>query len=234
MHFPLFALFLAALALAAPADTTDLTAPVVKTITAVVTVTGSGTSTVVETRTASSNDEAITRETSITYTISSPDEGMSIIISEEEALSPTYPSWVSSVLATAIPTTWEEEMATNAAFFNSEVDAEASGILPDWYSSLPSDVRYILTSDAAVRASAEATFKYPTFVYLTATAASSSVTSISFSSSTTDGTAGSGSTATASKTPTTSTSIGGAPVATGGFVMGIVGAAGILGLTLGL
>jgi hypothetical protein len=232
MHFPLFALFLAALALAAPADTTGLAAPVVKTTTAVVTVTGSGTSTVVETSTASSNDEAITRETSITYTISSPDEGMSIIISEEEALSPTYPSWVSSVLATAIPTTWEEEMATNAAFFNSEVDAEASGILPDWYSTLPSDVRYILTSNAAVRASAEATFKYPTFVYLTATAASSSVTS--FSSSTTDGTAGSGSTATASKTPTTSTSIGGAPVATGGFVMGIVGAAGILGLTLGL
>lgn len=48
--------------------------------------------------------------------------------------------------------------------FKSEVDAEASGIFPDWYSSLPSDVRYILTSNVAVRASAEATFEYPIFV----------------------------------------------------------------------
>jgi hypothetical protein len=54
----------------------------------------------------------------------------------------------------------------------------------------------------------------------------------SLSSSTTHGTAGFRSTATASKTPTTSTSTGGSPVATGGFVMGIGGAAGILGLTL--
>lgn len=46
------------------------------------------------------------------------------------------------------------------------------------------------------------------------------------------GTAGSGSTATASKTPTSSTSTGDAPVATGGFVIGIVGVAGILGRTL--
>ena len=112
------------------------------------------------------DDEAITRETSITSTVSCPDEGMPI--SEEEALSPTNPSMVSTVLATAIPTIWEEEMATTAASFSSEIDAEASGILPDWYSSLPSDVRYILTSNAAVRASAEATFEYPTFVYLTA------------------------------------------------------------------
>lgn len=102
-------------------------------------------------------------------------------------------------------------------------------ILPDLYSSLSSDARYILTSNVAVRASTKAKFEYRTFVYLTTTAASSSVTSLS--SSTTDGTVRSGSTAIASKTPMTSTSTGSAPVAAGGFVMGIVDTAGILGLT---
>lgn len=218
-----------------PADTTNLGTPEVKTVTSEVTVTGS-TVTAVETKTSSSDAEALSpirpnADKFTTMTVSSDEEALSFIVSEEAALMPTYPSWVKSVLATAIPTTWEEAMETNVAFINSEWNREKSGVLPDWYSSLPSDVKYIVTSDEAVYASELSTFKWPAFVISTPTAtAGSSVTSLS--SSTTMSTSGSGSAASQLKTATTSTSSGGARVTTGGFAMGIVGAAGIIGLTL--
>lgn len=220
MYFPPLALFFSAIALAVPADATDLDTPVVKTITSLVSVTGT------------------TVDTVVTKTASPKEEAMSIMQSEVAALEPTYPSWVKSVLETAIPTTWEEELVNNPVFANSEMNAEKSGIMPGWYSSLPSDVKYILTSDEAVFASELATIKWPSVATSTFTAtagssthtAGSSITSSSSSSSTISTTA-SGSTATKSTTPETSTSTGGAPAATRGFVTGIVGAAGILGLT---
>lgn len=59
-------------------------------------------------------------------------EALSIIASEVVALMPTYPSWVRLVLATAIPTNWDEAMATNLAFLDSEMNRKASIIMPDW------------------------------------------------------------------------------------------------------
>ncbi|KAJ6105040.1 hypothetical protein N7486_003729 [Penicillium sp. IBT 16267x] len=218
MYVSLLALFFSATALATPADTTDLATPAIKTIISYLTVTGS-TDVAVVTQTESSNEDAMP-----TYD------------SEVDALSPTYPSWVESVLKTAIPTTWKEKMSSDQSFFDSEINAEASGIMPAWYSSLPSDVKYVLTSDEAVYASEVANIAASSIVMLTSTTTpGSSVTSSSSSStSLTMSIPTSGSATLTSKALGTSTSTGGAHVATGSLAIGIAGAAGILGLAQAL
>lgn len=217
MYSPLLALFFSAAALATSADTTDLATPIVKTETSYLTVTASAVVVVV------------------TSTMPSYEEAMSIYDSEVEALSPTYPGWVESVLETAIPTTWKEMMMNDPLFLDSVNDAEASGILPAWYSSLPSDVKYVITSDEAVYNSEVATISVPSFVVATPTTTPSSpITSSSPSSSTVMSNTTSDLTATTSKSPETSTSTGGAPVATGGLAKGIAGAVGIFGFALAL
>jgi len=229
MYFPLLALFFSVTALATPADAIDLATPVVDTVTSYTTVIGSADVAVV-TSTVSAVAAVIIN------TLSSYEEAMSIYDSEVDALVPTYPTWVESVLATAIPTTWKEKMMDDPSFLDSVNNAQLSGIMPAWYSSLPSDVKYVMTSDQAVYDSEVATIPVPSFGSVTSTATSgSSITSSSLSSSTMSTTT-SGSTAATSKTSetSTSTSTGGAPVATGGLVMSIVGAAGIFGLALAL
>ncbi|KAJ5896352.1 uncharacterized protein N7473_005751 [Penicillium subrubescens] len=135
-----------------------------------------------------------------------------------------YPSWLKSILATAIPSTWEERLKTDAAFEEAEYERESEGIMPAWYSRLPSDAKYALSSEKAVEPSEIVALDLSLLAQATevTTTASPSVTS----SSTT--------VITGSKIAGTSTSTGGAPGATGGLVAGIAGAAGILGLALAL
>ncbi|KAJ5698655.1 hypothetical protein N7462_000660 [Penicillium macrosclerotiorum] len=213
MNFPLLALLFSTTVLAKPADTADLPAP--ETITSYVTVTKSTIDIV--TSTAIAEDEDVRR---------------SMLVSVMEALEPTYPSWVKSVLATAIPISWKERLSSDPWFADSEVQAEASGMMPAWYSSLPSDVKYIITSDEAVYASRIADITWSSFIISTTTTTPNS-SNASSSLSTFSSTRGTTSSI-QSKAPETSTSSGGAPVATGGLAISIAGAAGILGLALAL
>ncbi|GLA18012.1 hypothetical protein AnigIFM62618_005167 [Aspergillus niger] len=219
MSFKLLALF-SATVLATLDDGTNLVTPVVETVTTYEAVTGSPVTTAV-TKTVTSYIDPIE----------------SYLVSELEALEPTYPSWVESVLDTAIPSTWAERMSSDQSFSKSVVDAAASGILPAWYSSLPSDVKYVITSDEAVYKSEISALTWPpeTFVtgsgsFLTSTPVSSSISSSS--SSTGSSTSDLSTETQASETSPVST--GGAPVPTGNLVVSIVGAAGVLGLALAL
>ncbi|EHA25875.1 hypothetical protein CBS115989_4337 [Aspergillus niger] len=220
MSFKLLALF-SATVLATLNDGTNLVTPVVETVTTYETVTGSPVTTAVN-KTVTSYIDLIE----------------SYLVSELEALEPTYPSWVESVLDTAIPSTWAERMSSDQSFSKSVADVAASGILPAWYSSLPSDVKYVMTSDQALYKSEISALTWPpeTFVtgsrsFLPSTPVLSS--SISSSSSSTESSTSDPSNETqASETSPVST--GGAPVPTGNLVVSIVGAAGVLGLALAL
>ncbi|KAJ5802029.1 uncharacterized protein N7503_004479 [Penicillium pulvis] len=124
---------------------------------------------------------------------------------EVEAILPTYPSWYESVMETAIPTTWEMKYMSDLTFAESVEEAELSGTMPAWWSSLPSDVKYLYTSEQAVFESKASTITFP----MPATITSSSGSSATSTSDVTE----------------TPTSTGGAPAATGGFIIGIAGAA---------
>ncbi|KAJ5998481.1 hypothetical protein N7451_006291 [Penicillium sp. IBT 35674x] len=140
---------------------------------------------------------------------------------EIEAILPTYPSWYESVMETAIPTTWEMKYMSDYTFAASVEEAELSGTMPAWWSSLPSDVKYLYTSEEAVFYSKASTITFPLPATVTSTSGSSATSESGFTA-----------TATASDNTGSSTSTGGAPAATGGFLMSISGAAGILGLAL--
>ncbi|KAJ5795367.1 uncharacterized protein N7518_001106 [Penicillium psychrosexuale] len=213
-------LFLAATALAAPADPTS---------------TSSGTET-------ADNDE--------TYDIAD------------------VPSSIMSVLATAIPASWYDEIIDPAS--RSVIISEAAaGTYPAWYNALPSSVKAWATSNfddqlagvpatasatgtqtetadssaietgsttpshqtsnAAVTTSASTTASDSTFISSTSSASSSDSSSVSSSSS--DSSSDSSST---SSSPSSSQSTGGAPAPTGGIAMGVAGMAGVLALALAL
>ena len=133
---------------------------------------------------------------------------------------PDIPSSVAQVIATAVPTTFVQELMTDADARSSLVENAASGKYPDWYSSIPSDVQGFISS-------------YATSVEAEVTSVS---TSTSTSSSTETGSSsGSGSGAAAESTGAqSSTSDSGAPVQTGIMGASLAGAAGVLGLAFAL
>ncbi|OKO91902.1 hypothetical protein PENSUB_12975 [Penicillium subrubescens] len=136
-----------------------------------------------------------------------------------------YPSWLKSILATAIPSTWEERLKTDAAFEEAEYERESEGIMPAWYSRLPSDAKYALSSEKAVEPSEIVAnrgyyYCFP-ICHLLVNNCDYGGHCVRISDA-------------KSKIAGTSTSTGGAPGATGGLVAGIAGAAGILGLALAL
>jgi hypothetical protein len=145
-----------------------------------------------------------------------------------------YPSWLESILATAIPSTWEERLKTDAAFEEAEYERESAGIMPAWYSSMPSDAKYALSSVKAVVSSDIIAWDSSLLAQATEVTTTAGASVVSSSTSVITGVTVSGSQTATSKIAGTSTSTGGATGATGGLVMGMAGAAGILGLALAL
>ncbi|KAI2897213.1 hypothetical protein CBS63078_7993 [Aspergillus niger] len=212
--------FFSATVLATLDDSTNQATPVVKTVTTYETVTGSPVNVI------------LTKTLPLDY-----DPPESVLVSEVEALEPTYPSWVESVLDTAVPSTWVDRMSSDQSFFISVVDAEESGIMPAWYSSLPSDVIYVITSDQAVFASEITTLSWPSATFVTASGSFLTSTPVSSSISSSSSSTGSSTPDPSTETQaseTSSVSTGGAPVPTGNLAVSIVGAAGVLGLALAL
>lgn len=170
------------------------------------------------------------------------------------------PTSILTVLETAVPASWYEEML-NSASRDSVISEIQAGTLPAWYNSLPASVKAWATSaghdimdnffGAAATGTATAT--------VTGDAVTATVTSTAGdngnerthavaalptpTAATTSGSKAhsSGSSATEtvastskSSTPSSSTSTGGAPIATAGVAMSFAGAAGLLGLALAL
>lgn len=172
------------------------------------------------------------------------------------------PSSILTVLATAIPTSFYDDML-NPASRSAIISAAAAGTYPAWYNELPSSVKAWATSnfdDEVPGASATAASISETAISSASQTAAGSAsetgssavaasnaasqtassavktTSSSSSASATSNSASSSdassSSASASASPLHST--GGAPAPTGGVAMGVAGAAGVLALALAL
>lgn len=171
--------------------------------------------------------------------------------SEIAFIQTAVPTSILTVLETAIPSTWIEALADPSAQY-SIYEAAASGVYPDWYSSLPQSVKAWVTgddsdsetgiasllptmsSDAASSGSTAATTTGPSSADATSTSGSSS--SAAASSSSSDSTSdASSSSATPSGSPSpSSTGNGAMPMATGGVAASVAGVVGLLGLAVAL
>lgn len=176
------------------------------------------------------------------------------IVSEIAAI----PSSILSVMETAIPATWYEDIMDPASRSSLISEIEA-GTMPAWYNDLPSGVLAYATSLGAyvenlVSPTADATDAFddneavfgttaftPMYTGISASSVGSSSLLIrttsrasSTNASTASGTTSSTTSSAESSAPASSTSTGGAPIATGNMMVSIAGAAGILGLALAL
>lgn len=162
--------------------------------------------------------------------------------SEDTIPSASLPTDYMSILETAVPASWEYEMA-NSASAAAVISAAAAGTYPAWYNDLPASIKAIVTSlggfdanivgetgsmTAAVSPNssepATETAAATTAIGSTglpATEAPASATSVAASS-------------TDSSSSTSVRSTGGAPIATDGVAMSVAGAAALLGLALAL
>lgn len=172
---------------------------------------------------------------------------------------PSVPISILTVMETAIPASWYEEMF-NSASRDSIISEIQAGTMPAWYNSLPASVKAWATSagsdildgffgatatatatgtgTAAGSGSGAANGNDPTHA-VTATPVATAATTSGSKTQTTKTSSGSSASETIastskSSTPSSSTSTGGAPIATVGIAMGFSGAAGLLGLALAL
>ncbi|KAF7713003.1 Uncharacterized protein PECH_007238 [Penicillium ucsense] len=169
------------------------------------------------------------------------------------ALLDSVPSSILTVLETAIPASWYQDMM-NSASRDSIMSDIAAGTLPAWYNSLPNSVKAWATSagngligDYSAATATAAAWASDASTAVTgmatavsaaesgASAAASSFASEARSAVSAASTAAAAAASSASSAAAASaTSTGGAPIATGGVAVGIMGAAGILGLALAL
>ncbi|KAJ5088579.1 hypothetical protein N7456_012195 [Penicillium angulare] len=180
----------------------------------------------------------LTQVTTETYT-----EPLAALVwqSEVDKITPTYPSWYESIMETAIPTTWENEYLDDASFMESVDQAEDSGTMPAWWSSLPSDAKYAYTSEVAVYASEISAVPWPstitgnTVVVYTFTPYPELVSDAeAASSSKATATVSVTSSSASSDAVKTSASTAGAAGPTGAVAMSIAGVVGVLGLAIAL
>lgn len=158
----------------------------------------------------------------------------------------SVPNSILTVLETAIPDSWYEEIMdpTSRSEIVSEIEA---GTMPAWYIALPSSVKawasaqggfaenFVGATTAASddnTAVADAT-PATTSAINTAAATATQTNASSGSTMTSDATSTSQK-STASVSPSTATSTGGAPVATAGVAMSFAGLAGLLGVAIAL
>jgi hypothetical protein len=143
---------------------------------------------------------------------------------------PGVPSSVVEVLATAIPSTWLQNILTNSAAQTSLLNDLESSKYPDWWSSVPTGVQSELWDiESSLDASATPTPDS------SSTTASGSATATSTSDSDDDNSddSSSPSSSSSSGAAASDTSEGAAPAQTA-MAATVAGAAGILGLALAL
>ena len=175
----------------------------------------------------------------------------------EVALS-DVPSSILTVLETAIPASWYNDLANPASQSSMIAEIEA-GTMPAWYNNLPASVKAWATSagelgltaptttadsadsaDSASGSNGSAAVQTPA-ASTSSGSGSASGSNASAAMQTTTASTSSGSTSTAasgsaspSSKAASSTSTGGAPIATGSVAMSLAGAVGLLGLAIAL
>ena len=164
------------------------------------------------------------------------------------ALIAAIPSSVLTLLETAIPYSWQDEILTNPTFRSSVVSAAAAGTFPAWFNDLPNSVKAWATSNfdaqiIGVPATTQDTVSETgssvtvTGQSFSQTASNAAQTTLPDSSSATTSSSASGSSSgssSASASASSSKSTGGAPAPSGGVAMGVAGAAGVFVLALAL
>jgi hypothetical protein len=167
-----------------------------------------------------------------------------------ETTTSSVPNSILTVLETAIPASWYEEIMdpTSRSSLVSEIEA---GTLPAWYNALPSSVKAWASAQGgfaenfvgATSAASDDTTTVgdatpATTSAINTAAATATQTGATSSDKVATGTVSTSETSTASASastsPSTATSTGGAPVATAGVAMSFAGAAGLLGLAIAL
>jgi len=163
-----------------------------------------------------------------------------------ETTTTSVPNSILTVLETAIPASWYEEIMdpTSRSAIVSEIEA---GTLPAWYIALPSSVKawasaqggfaenFVGSTTAAADDKTAVDDATPaTTSAINTAAATATQTTASSGSTVTSGATSSSQTTTASVSPSTATSTGGAPIATAGVAMSFAGVAGLLGLAIAL
>lgn len=160
--------------------------------------------------------------------------------SNDAGLAVAIPSSILTVMETAIPASWQDEIITDPAFRSSVASAAAAGTYPAWYNELPSNVKawassnfdaQVLgvpstTQDVALETGSTPAQSVSSAVQTTSSSSSTTATSVSSSMS------GSGSSS-VSASPSPAKSTGGA-APTSGSAMGIIGAAGVFALAVAL
>lgn len=173
------------------------------------------------------------------------------------------PSSIVAAAQTAIPTAWVQSLYKDPSFASSVYNDYKSGKYPDWYSSLPQELKDYATSDlptgtaassdiAAILSSATNTPSMSMIITGTHTASMTSAPSGSASgsgstplssgasstasgdSSSESGSGSGASSSSASGAGASSTATAGAPAATAGIGMSLAGAAGVLGIAMAL
>lgn len=138
------------------------------------------------------------------------------------------------VLATAVPSTWLQNILTNSAAQTSVLNDLESSKYPDWWSSVPTGVQsYLWDLDSSLSVSATPTSGSTSSSTDSSAAATSTSDSDDDNSSDDSSDSSSSSSPSSSGTAGSDTSEGAAPAQTG-MAATVVGAAGILGLALAL
>ncbi|KAJ5368635.1 uncharacterized protein N7496_008395 [Penicillium cataractarum] len=174
--------------------------------------------------------------------VTNPDADASAA-SAASALVAAIPSSILTVMETAIPASWQDEVLTDPAFRSSVASAAAAGTYPAWYNELPSSVKawassnfdaQILGVSTTSQGVASETGSYAVTTGAAATQSVSNASQITSSGSSSADSAVSGSTSASSAAASSAKSTGGAPAPTSGIAMGVAGAAGVLALALAL
>lgn len=144
---------------------------------------------------------------------------------------PTLPASVESVLATAIPTSILTNPAAECSALN--------GKEPDWYKSLPSDVKSALTSYESAASSWLKDHPLPSAGTITGTIAATGLTgcgatSAAAAAATATGTTAKGTQASATATGAQAAGTNAAARPAGAVAAGLAGAVGLLGLVIAL
>ncbi|OOQ83125.1 hypothetical protein PEBR_36597 [Penicillium brasilianum] len=178
--------------------------------------------------------------------VTNPDADASAA-SAASALVAEIPNSVLTVIETAIPASWQDEIITDASFRSSVASAAAAGTYPAWYNELPSSVKAWASSNFDVQILGVSTSsdgvasETASHAVTTGTSATQSVsngaqvtTSGSSAVSSVSSSASASVSGSVSASASSAKSTGGAPSPTGGVAMGVAGAAGVLALALAL
>ena len=151
------------------------------------------------------------------------------------------PSSILTVMETAIPASWQQEILTDPSFRSSVVSAAAAGTYPAWFNELPNSVKSWASANfdgqvvGVTTTTQDVASETASTASMTATSGAPSVTNsaqTTSSGSSSVASSSSGSASASSASPAKST--GGAPAPSGGVTLGIAGAAGALVLALAL